>query len=411
MGVLRAQADYESMYPTDQAVAEDSQSLIQPDRPPALITNIPGRRQEAIDTGGGYIDPDTQEPISYMGGDTAGHEPPALGRPEDQPQSAIDKLTDTRGTADTDALNLINFGKKSPADLDRERQQNIDKMLKKGMKLTPEELTKVSEGIYRVSLTIPAKEQAQAMMDKDAVGNFRQMFNYNIKDATDADLARFREAQKKNLKTFEDNFTQRQKLALAYYKEHTPDALKALQMENVQLGILKKKVDLAKPEKPEKVTPRNANYMTPAGKIVIVNMNDPNAQSIIDTNGLKPYKEPAKPEKPEYKPGQAMKRMSAISSAISRLKSGSPIDALLVAQIPEYAGLMASNDPAAKQQAIDQLTTELEYVKGFAPATTKETPPAAPVDTERQNADAAIKAGVNPAKVKEMYKKRTGKDY
>lgn len=73
------------------------------------------------------------------------------------------------------------------------------------------------------------------------------------------------------------------------------------------------------------------------------------------------------PTPPEIKPGAALKRMSAIKSAIARLNSGGSIDALLLAQIPEYAGLMASNDPEARKEAITQLQAELDYVKGFAP--------------------------------------------
>jgi hypothetical protein len=70
---------------------------------------------------------------------------------------------------------------------------------------------------------------------------------------------------------------------------------------------------------------------------------------------------------PEIKPAAALKRMTSLKSAIARLNSGGSIDALLLAQIPEYAGLMASNDPAAKQEAIAQMQQEYDYVKGFAP--------------------------------------------
>ena len=70
----------------------------------------------------------------------------------------------------------------------------------------------------------------------------------------------------------------------------------------------------------------------------------------------------AKAEKPEYTVKQALGRMSTIKSAISRMNSGSPMDALLMSQLPEYAGAMASADPAVRQSAIDQLNQEYDYI-------------------------------------------------
>lgn len=72
-------------------------------------------------------------------------------------------------------------------------------------------------------------------------------------------------------------------------------------------------------------------------------------------------------EKPEYKPGQALKRGSAIKSMKSKLQSGGAVDALMLSQFPEYAGLIASGDPQAKEAAIKALDDEYAHVSKFFP--------------------------------------------
>lgn len=85
-------------------------------------------------------------------------------------------------------------------------------------------------------------------------------------------------------------------------------------------------------------------------------------------------------EKPEYKQGQALKRMSAIKSATAKLQSGGAIDAIMLAQFPEYAGQMGSEDPQVRKTAIEQLNNEYAYVSKFAPKGTANPKPA-PVAT------------------------------
>ena len=87
-----------------------------------------------------------------------------------------------------------------------------------------------------------------------------------------------------------------------------------------------------------------------------------------------------KDSKPEYTPGQALKRMTALMSAKVKLQSGNPIDALVLAQFPEYQGLMASADPEARKTAIAAIDEEMAHVSKFAPK--KEGRTAPPADTK-----------------------------
>ncbi len=72
-------------------------------------------------------------------------------------------------------------------------------------------------------------------------------------------------------------------------------------------------------------------------------------------------------EKPEYKPGQALKRIAVIDSSIAKLKSSGVVDTALAIQNPELAALLNSKDPEAAKQAIASLEQEREYVATFAP--------------------------------------------
>jgi hypothetical protein len=85
-------------------------------------------------------------------------------------------------------------------------------------------------------------------------------------------------------------------------------------------------------------------------------------------------------EKPEFKPGQALKRVSAIDAAVARLKSGGMVDAALAIQFPALAGLMGTKDKVATDAAIASLMQEREYMQDFLPEKYRKAPefPAVP---------------------------------
>lgn len=103
---------------------------------------------------------------------------------------------------------------------------------------------------------------------------------------------------------------------------------------------------------------------------------DPDALKVV--NAIERHKRstqrPDKADKPEYKPGQALKRISAIDSAIARLNSGNPIDTMLAIQMPELAGMIGQKDPAVIKSAVEQLKAEKAYVSQFAPEGSIATP-------------------------------------
>uniref|UniRef100_A0A6M3J499 Uncharacterized protein n=1 Tax=viral metagenome TaxID=1070528 RepID=A0A6M3J499_9ZZZZ len=379
----------------------DSQSLIQPaipaEAPVPLITNRPERMQEAIDTRGGFID-EGGRPISYKSGPEGRDlsEPaiskasPIITNEEELRQSALD----TGGAFIENDQKVTSYRKEPP-------KLSVEQQLNKIEQLTPEQLTKVFEGKYNVSLTKSAEEQALGQVRSETPGAFRKRFGYDISRASNADLTAFIKDRDKVAKGITKIFEERQKLAIEARKEFSADNIRQLKEENRQLD------QMLKATKPP--TPKNVPFMDAKGRVIMINKNDPNSQAVIDKNGLVPYSKPTAPKKPEYKPGQAMKRMSAISSAISKLKSGSTIDALLMSQIPEYAGLMASSDPAAKEQAISQMKAELEYVKQFAPkgsGAEAEVPKAGKV-LDKVTAAAILKeAGGDKTKARDLAKKK-----
>lgn len=108
-------------------------------------------------------------------------------------------------------------------------------------------------------------------------------------------------------------------------------------------------------------------YMDPQGGIILVDTNSPDAQTMIDSGKLVPYSKPAKPEKPEYSPKQALSRISTIDATIARMKSSGTIDISMAIQNPAFAGLVDTKDPEAIKQAITSLTQEREYVSQFLP--------------------------------------------
>ena len=81
-------------------------------------------------------------------------------------------------------------------------------------------------------------------------------------------------------------------------------------------------------------------------------------------------------EKPEYKEGQARRRMAANRSAKAKLQSGSQFDALLRAEFPEYAESMGSEDPQVIGAAIKDLDDEYAYLSKFVPKGTANPKPA-----------------------------------
>jgi hypothetical protein len=317
-------------------IVEQRPESIQPENltpalntPSRMITNRPELQEQAIDTGGGYI------------GD-----------------KGVINYKDTR---------------KGEVLL---KPDPIEKQLEKIEKLTPEQLTTIFEGKYKVSLSKASEEQALEQIRSEAPAAFRKRFGYDISRATGADLAAFLTDRDKVMKGLTKIYSERQRLAIEERKEYSADNIKKLKEENRQLD------QMLKATKPP--APKMEPFMDENGKYVgRLDVNNPETNVITSKNNLKPYEKPVKPENPEYKPGQAMKRMSAINSAIVRLKSGSPFDALIAANLPEYAGSGTSVDPAIRQQAVDQLTKELDYLKQFAPAgaaSKEQTPPTATID-------------------------------
>lgn len=76
---------------------------------------------------------------------------------------------------------------------------------------------------------------------------------------------------------------------------------------------------------------------------------------------------PSAGEKPEYKPGAALNKVSTIDSAIARLKSTGMVDAAIAIQNPELAAIIGTKDPEAVQQAIQSLQQQRAYVAQFIP--------------------------------------------
>ena len=76
-----------------------------------------------------------------------------------------------------------------------------------------------------------------------------------------------------------------------------------------------------------------------------------------------------KVEKLEYKPGQALSKLSSIDKALVGLKTGgSTVDEALVKQFPILAAYSSpEGDPEAIIAAIETLEREREYVEQFAP--------------------------------------------
>ncbi len=201
---------------------------IQPKQPaPAIITNRPELRDQAIDTGGGYVGKD-EGVISYKDsrkGDT-------LRKPDP-----------------------------------------VEQQLEKIEKLTPEQLTTIFEGKYKVSLTKSAEEQALEQVRSEAPQAFRKRFGYDISRATSSDLSAFLTDRDKVTKGLTKIFSERQRLAIEERKEYSADEIRKTREE---LSLLKKMIP----------TPKNTNYYTPEGRAVIVDMNSPHAQKIIDVNNL-----------------------------------------------------------------------------------------------------------------------------
>jgi hypothetical protein len=74
-----------------------------------------------------------------------------------------------------------------------------------------------------------------------------------------------------------------------------------------------------------------------------------------------------KEDKPEWSPKQAMNRISAIDSAISRMKTTGTIDTATAIQNPLLAGLVDTKDPQAIKQAITSLQAERDEILPYAP--------------------------------------------
>ena len=79
------------------------------------------------------------------------------------------------------------------------------------------------------------------------------------------------------------------------------------------------------------------------------------------------YTPPTSATKPDYTPKQAMAKISAINSAISRMKTTGMIDTTMAIQNPLLAGLVDTKDPEAIKQAILTLEAEREEVLKYAP--------------------------------------------
>jgi len=78
--------------------------------------------------------------------------------------------------------------------------------------------------------------------------------------------------------------------------------------------------------------------------------------------------------KSAYTEKTARTRISAIDTAIANLKSGNKLDAITMKMFPQLIG---KNDPQAKEQAIQSLKSERDYVSTFIPRPAP--PPAAPI--------------------------------
>jgi hypothetical protein len=92
----------------------------------------------------------------------------------------------------------------------------------------------------------------------------------------------------------------------------------------------------------------------------------------------------SKGDKPEYKPGQALEKMTRLAALKNSIINGKPIDIAmaLLANRPELAG-QTITDPTAKAALLADIDTTYNYVKDFAPKDAQNrptpTPPAPPV--------------------------------
>jgi hypothetical protein len=115
----------------------------------------------------------------------------------------------------------------------------------------------------------------------------------------------------------------------------------------------------------KEATPGQATIYGPGG-----------ATQIVPVEKGKPYSPPkgwslkapsATEMKPDYTPKQAMARVSAIDSAISRMKTTGMVDTATAIQNPLLAGLVDTKDPEAVKQAILSLEAEREEVIKYVP--------------------------------------------
>lgn len=228
-------------------IPEDSQSLIQPEAPvetpPAipLITNRPERRQEAIDTRGGYID-ENQRSISYKdspeGRDIS---PPAISlaspvgtNQEEYRQAALDSggaFVEKDGTT-------TNYGWNKKAPPQPKQPPPVEQMIKSLENVTYEQRRELAGKMFKVDLNTSAEEIALQQVRSEEAGAFKKRFGYSIQSANNADLGAFLKDRDKVQKDYAKIISERQRLAQDWLKDNTAEAHKALAEELRQLKEL-----------------------------------------------------------------------------------------------------------------------------------------------------------------------------
>jgi hypothetical protein len=117
-------------------------------------------------------------------------------------------------------------------------------------------------------------------------------------------------------------------------------------------------------------------------------------QAVLDEQGniTKRYKKgqpPTKPEKPEKTTSQALARISQINKLLATVDKTDTISQLMALSYPALAGAVGQKmDPQLKQDLVDQLQTEREYLQQFVPEKARKAqPPRLNLGAEGRRAD------------------------